>query len=217
MLKSKRKKLCFLLLIVTGLVYTGCWNPLRKEPVAGTRRAESLTSGYSLLKHLAGQETRVGLITWVKDYNQDVESLLQEISKAAVELQQWLGQVETGLSANGVKMNAAGLPEVEVWARQWIEDQTKNAILGGEKQRSELVMVISQAKATEYIAALSAGIANIELNDERRNVLKVYSDRFAKLHEHAIGLLRVRTQEDKSVENLEVSPPSSGSSYDQKP
>ncbi|QQE13631.1 hypothetical protein JD969_09275 [Planctomycetota bacterium] len=208
-------------IVVMGMVLMmlgGCFtNPLRREPVAGTKRAESLASGYSLLKHIAGQEKEVGMITWVKSYEAEVEKLLSEVSDAAGELDKWLDSVEKALASNGVRMNAAGMPEVEVWARKWIETRTRKSILGGQKARSELVMVLSQAKGLEYMAALCEGIANIELSDKRRNKLQGFAKRFEELNERAIGLLAVRKKENKKVENFDFERKPMRDGYDEKP
>ena len=170
----------------------GCWNPFKREPIEGSKRANALTQGYSLLSGVVGQETRVGMVTWVRSYDREIGVVLFEIQMESKNLEGWLSDVSQGLRDNGVRMNRNGLPEVERWARKWIEERTKKEILGGEIKRSELVMILGQAKATEYVAALCAGLANIEVNDGRRNVLKGYVVKFEKLNEKCLVLLEKR-------------------------
>ncbi|WP_145081104.1 hypothetical protein [Poriferisphaera corsica] len=200
--QSQNAVLIGVLLVVCALA-GGCWNPFRKEPIAGSQRAGSLTNGYSLLVGLAGQESKVGLVTWVRDYDGEVGDLLEDVQEAAKDINGWLGDISGRLKSNGVLMDRNGLPEVEQWARNWIEGRTRKTILGGKIQKSELVMVLSQAKATEYIAALCAGLANIEVNDARRDKLKKYAARFESLNERCLGLLKVKGEDEMKKEKAE--------------
>lgn len=137
-------------------------------------------AGYSILLDILDQESRVAGILEIKDTPAGLSELIERIAESAA----------AGASAlraelehtPGVTPGSSGLPAVEIEARSRIAGRTTLALVAGRGSRFQLDLVLSQLKATEYVAALADGLLRDEPSSRRAEALESIRRRFDSLH-----------------------------------
>ncbi|MDG2031161.1 MAG: hypothetical protein P8J45_09180 [Phycisphaerales bacterium] len=166
-----------LLLLLLGCQRVVVPGPL--PPHAGD--AVQLNAGYGLLINLLEQEARVdGLLsirTLPPSTTQLVKAIARDASVGAAELKSAKDDPPV------INWDSEGLPVTEIEARNLIASQTSLKLLSTSGKAGELELLLSQLKATEYIAALSSSLLGRDRSEARRAVLKQVNEAFLQHHQ----------------------------------
>ena len=142
-------------------------------------------AGYSILLDVLDEESRVAGILEIKDTPAGLSELIGRIAESAA----------AGASALRAELDrtpevtpgSSGLPAVEIEARSRIARQTTVALVAGRGSRFRRDLVLSQLKATEYVAALADGLLRDEPSSRRAESLESIRKRFDSLHVELLG------------------------------
>lgn len=144
---------------------------------AGDQR---LDHGYALLMEVLGNETRVSGILGMKSATAVTEAILRGISAAATVARDDLAALLP--ETPPIDVGATGLPLLETDARNRLENQETVGLLLSSGPTFERRILLTQEKATGYVAALSEGLASADPNPARRDRLTELSRRFLQLN-----------------------------------
>jgi hypothetical protein len=165
--------------------------PLRGPDGAGEDEGDlRLDHGYSLLMGVLGDETRVSEILGMKSASAGTEELLRAISAAATTAREDLEALLP--ETPPISVGSSGLPLLEIDARNRIANQETVGLLLSSGATFELRILLTQEKATGYVAALSEGLASADPNLARRDRLSGLSRRFLQLNAELRGRLAVK-------------------------
>jgi hypothetical protein len=178
------------------LMFVGC-SPTLQAPLKGPDGAGPdsgdyrLDHGYTLLMDLLADEARVVDILGLKSASPSTEEILRAISSAASEASVDLAAMRS--KAPPILVGTTGLPILEVDARNRLKNQETVGLLLSGGTSFELRILLTQEKASGYIAALAEGLASADPNPARRDRLTRLSRRFLGLNAELRQRLAVKS------------------------
>lgn len=143
----------FTLIILVQLL--GCATTIsqqqtRKQAQDETQVSTQTLQGFGLLYDLMVKEAKVDQIFLVKSTFLETEQLINDIATTARNVKKQIEDAD-------LNVDQTGLPPVELAARSQIKSQqTRTLLFAGDD--FELKLLLTQASATEYAAALCAAI-----------------------------------------------------------
>ena len=171
--------------MLSPLMFAGC-NPTLQAPLIGPDGVgsdtgdERLDHGYALLMGLLADEARVADILAIKSTSSATEKILRAISSEATEGAADLDALL--LKAPPIELGGTGLPLLEIDARNRLTNQETVGLLLSSGSTFEIRILLTQEKASGYVAALAEGLASADSNPERRDRLSKMSRRFLGLN-----------------------------------
>ena len=137
-------------------------------------------AGYTNLLSVLKDESSVAGLLSIKTVQPETADLIKMIARKAGAAAQALEKLFA--DPPPITIGNSGLPVVEIEARTWIANRTTVALLGNDGARLEYNLLLSQQKATDYIAALCAGLLKDEPSEARRTVLRSVKQEFIDLN-----------------------------------
>ena len=169
------------ILSVVACVMTGCTltipGPLPVDAGPNVQR----DAGYGLLITVLDQEAKLDGLLMFKDFPPKTADLMRAISKDAKTYSAALKALKQ--DAPPITWKSERLPVPEMEARDWIADRATVDLLSGSGPALNVELLLSQLKATEYIAALANSIAKSEPSEARLKQLDLAKEAFLKLHD----------------------------------
>lgn len=194
----------FSTLAMTALILMGGCSPAISRPFesqgdgldAGDLR---LDHGYGLLIPLLEDESELAGILVIKSPRKPVADLIRRISDEAKQDLARLGPV-LGESPV-VNRSRDGLPVIEADARTRIRDAQTGVLVFSSGRTFELRILLTQEKATGYVAALATSLSKADPQEMRGELLARMADRWDALGEEVRNLLEVVSPEAETGED----------------
>jgi len=144
-----------------------------------------LVAAYSLLYAVVADEAEVAGVFVIRNAGDGTKQVVQDIAATAAQAR---ADLEAMAEQSPVRLDAGGLPDAEVAARQLIAGwQQKKLLFGGDFERN---LLLTQAEATQYMAALAQRISETDTDPGRIERMKKLSLRMAELHEQVAARLK---------------------------
>jgi hypothetical protein len=159
----------------------------KTAPRKSAQTVKELSQGYTLLRELMEDESRLNQVFMVRSANQELEPLVKDIASAAKDVLQDLRNFTKDEPA--LRSEANGLPLIEVATRSGITEEFTKAILSGNKERFRNELLLSQIQATEYGKELLLAIAQQEFSPSRKLALERRAVTWQRLRQRVADLI----------------------------
>jgi hypothetical protein len=179
-----------ILLIACAAALGGCaTTPTPPSENGGMFRHQN--EGYSLLYKLMSDDTDVNKIVIFTRADDSVVNLVKEIASASAAAKKQMDEFPK--SDNHIEYDEPDLPQLEAKQRELQSSQDAKGLLTSSGKEFELLLIFSQAQATDYAVQLSKAILENEKDPARSAFLTNLSKQFADFHERLMSLLTVKS------------------------
>jgi hypothetical protein len=178
------------LLIACGAALGGCaTTPTPPTENGGMFRHQN--EGYSLLYKLMSDDTDVNKIVIFTRADDSVVKLIKEIAAASSAAKNQMDEFPK--ADKHIEYDEADLPKLEARGRELQSKDDAKGLLTSSGKDFEVLLIFSQAEATDYAVQLSKAILENEKDPTRTAFLTSLSKQFADFHERLMGMLTVKS------------------------
>ncbi len=147
--------------------------------------------GYGLLYKLMSDDSQVNKIVIFTRADDSLVKLIKEIASASQAAKAKMDEFPK--SDNHIEYDEADLPKLETRSRELQSSDDTKGLLGSSGKDFEVLLIFSQAEATDYAVQLSKALLENEKDSTRQAFLTDLSKQFADFHERLMGLLTVKS------------------------
>lgn len=172
------------------LLVAGCAPTIERPFDDDQDGVAALARGYSLLDSLLSDESSVADILVIKSVNDEVARLLKSISKLAKadrDAIRKLYPLDPPIDPSG-----DGLPRIETDARTRIRNQQTGRLLLSGGEEFEVLILLTQEKATDYLESICRSLASADPQGERRETLQGMADGWRTLNRRTRSLFAIK-------------------------
>lgn len=180
-----------ILLIGCAAALGGCATTTPAPPTENGGMFRHQNEGYSLLYKLISDDTDVNKIVIFTRADDSVVNLVKEIASASAAAKKQMDEFPK--SDNHIEYDEQDLPKLEEKGRELQSSQDAKGLLTSSGKDFEVLLIFTQAQATDYAVQLSKAILKNEKDPTRISFLTNLSKQFADFHERLMGMLTVKS------------------------
>ena len=179
-------------MMILSTLIAGCASTIDRPFARDPEGIAQIDHGYALLDSLLSDESSVADILVIKSVRDDVGRLLQRISKLAKTDRAALQKLYP--LSPGVDPSKDGLPRIEEDARARIRNQQTGLLLMSGGEDFEVLILLTQEKATDYAEALCRSLADADPRADRRKALEGMAEGWREMNRRARSLFTLKPQ-----------------------
>ena len=147
--------------------------------------------GYGLLYKLMSDDSDVSKIVIFTRADDSVVSLIKEIATASQAAKKQMDEFPK--SDSHIEYDESDLPKLEAKGRELQSSQDTKGLLSSRGKDFEVLLIFTQAQATDYAVQLCEALIENEKDPTRQAFLTNLSKQFAAFHERLMNLLTVKS------------------------
>jgi hypothetical protein len=175
------------LLILAAMALLGAAVPA--HAAGNPEDQSSLNDGYSTFYHFCDQESKLGLLFWIKTAPPKIADYARRISATAKDDMATLKQF--GAADPAMRLNKVSLPSFERSVRESMDtDRNQQLLWGSSGAGFTQAVCLTQSEATNYGLHVAKILAATDPDPNRARAMKRIFDKWTALHAEAYSLDR---------------------------